>query len=356
MPLTCIEHVSVLGIAGSVPKQVVDSSAYTGLFPDLKTFDRVIKSTGIRQRRVLSEDKGSLELGIAAASHLLEELKVDRAEIDLVINVSQTTNFRQPGNAPLLQEALGLSRNTAAFDINIGCAGFVYGMSVAASMLKALSLGRVLLVVAEVPTRMVSAEDKITAHLFGDAGAAVLIERDQGAGPIYASLNTDGEGSKHLNIKGGGYLFPSSHETLSVADQADGTRRSAEHLYMDGLEVFKFTLKEVVSDIQDLMRFADVSLDQISHLILHQANQLILGHLAAKLAIDDQKVLISLDKFGNTSSVSIPLTIAHCLTSGLDSTQTNGIAVLSGYGSGLSWGSMIMDLKNTAICGVSEVS
>lgn len=356
MTVARVDNVTVLGIAGSIPKQIVDSSTYMRLFSDEKGFDRVFKSTGIRERRVLTNDKGSLELAIAAANHLLAQLEIDRCEIDIVINVSQTTNFRQPGNAPLLQNALGLSNNVAAFDINIGCAGFIYGMSVAASMLNALKVRKVLLVVAEVPTRMVSPEDKVTAHLFGDAGSALLIERDDQASPMYLSLHTDGSGSEYLNIKGGGYLFPSSRETVTLTERSDGTRRAAEHLYMDGLEVFKFTLREVISDVEDLMRFANLDLGQISHLVLHQANKMILDHLCKKLGIEETKVLTSIERFGNTSSASIPLTLAFCLSNNdKKSNLVRGLTILSGYGSGLSWGSMIMDLEHTAMCGICEV-
>ena len=356
MTIARIEGISVLGIAGSIPKQIVKSSTYRGLFPYINAFDRVIKSTGIQERRLLNKDKGSLELGIAAANRLMDKLKVDRAEIELVINVSQTTNYRQPGNAPLLQDALGLSSNVAAFDINIGCAGFVYGMSVAASMLNALKMRKVLLVIAEVPTRMVSSEDKVSAHLFGDAGAALVMERDTQASPMYISLHTDGSGSDYLNIKGGGYLIPSSHETVTVTELPDGTRRSAEHLHMDGLEVFKFTLREVVSDLEDLMRFANLNLSQINHLVLHQANKMIINHLCKKLGIEDTKVLTSIERFGNTSSTSIPLTLAFCLSNeDLESNLVRGLSMLSGYGSGLSWGSIIMDLERTAMCGICEI-
>jgi 3-oxoacyl-[acyl-carrier-protein] synthase-3 len=289
----------------------------------------------------------------AAADALLNDLQIDRSSIDLLVFVSQTPDYRMPATAITLQHRLGLPMSTAAFDVNLGCSGFVYGLSVVYSFMQQGAFKRALLLDGETRSRVYSAKDRKTAFLFGDAGVATLVERDERFGKSYFTLNSDGSRANLIMINAGGYRNPSSPDSLKekVVDEY-GNMRTDEQGYMNGADVFNFLIREVPKDIKNIFEKSGESLETIDHFVFHQANNYMNDYLVKKLKLDPAKVPSSIEKFGNTSSVSIPLTIATQLREQL---ATRKKLLLSGFGVGMSWASAIINTDNCHIGPLIEI-
>jgi 3-oxoacyl-[acyl-carrier-protein] synthase III len=206
---------------------------------------------------------------------------------------------------------------------------------------------RVLLLVGETFSKIVSKKDKVNAPLYGDAGTATLIEKGD-FGNAYFSLNSDGSGQDAIKIPAGCFRNPSTANNIVEKEMEDGNIRSEHNIYMDGMEVFNFTMRVVPKDVKTVLEFSGKSLEEIDHLVFHQANKFMTDFFAKKLKVPLEKVPYSLDKYGNVSSPTIPLTISSELNGNIE----NKTILMTGFGGGLSWGSAIADFKN---CHVSPV-
>jgi 3-oxoacyl-[acyl-carrier-protein] synthase III len=342
------ENVGIKALSAAVPKNIINNFEYTQYFPaeDVKM---VVEKTGVYQRRFAEPGTCSSDLCFAAAEKLFEDFNIPRNEIDLLVFVSQTPDYRMPATSIILQDRLQLEHTTIAFDLNLGCSGFIYGLSVVYAMMERSGLRKALLLDGETRSRIYSPKDRKTAFLFGDAGVAALIERNPAFGYSYFSLNSDGSKEDLIKMKAGGYRFPTSPETLKekVVDEY-GNIRSDEHGYMDGGDVFNFVIKEVPPDIDRVISLSGSSVSDIDYFVFHQANLFINTYLQKKLKLDPAKVPSTVGKFGNTSSVSIPLTIASELKGKLD----NSKILLSGFGVGMTWASCVI---NTRECLISDL-
>ena len=240
MAFLSYSNIGIAGIAACVPKHTIDNYHYTQYFPE-DVVRKVVDKIGIYERRFADEHTCASDLCYAAAERLIADLQVDKSEIDVLIFISQTPDYRMPATAFLLQERLGLPKTTMAFDLSLGCSAFLYGLSVGYSLLQQPHIRKVLLLDGETRSKVYSPKDRKTAFLFGDAGAAVLLERGEKYGKSYFSLNSDGSMADTIKIEGGGYRMPSSEETLRerVVDE-HGNIRSFEHGYMNGDDVFNF--------------------------------------------------------------------------------------------------------------------
>jgi 3-oxoacyl-[acyl-carrier-protein] synthase-3 len=342
-------NIGITGIAACVPKNTIDNYEYNQYF-DKENVKEIVDKIGIKERRFADADTCSSDLCFAAAQKLIEDLKIDKSEIDLLIFVSQTPDYRMPATSILLQDRLGLSKSTAAFDISLGCSAFIYGLSSVYAFMQTGSFRKALLLDGETRSRIYSPKDRKTAFLFGDGGVAAIIENGEQFGESYFSLNSDGSKESLIKINAGGYRNPSSFETVQerVVDEY-GNIRTEEHGYMSGADVFNFVLLEIPKDIKNLLKFSEKEPDEIDFFVFHQANSYMNNYLAKKLKLDIDKVPTCIDKFGNTSSVSIPLTIVSELQNNL---KYNKKMLLSGFGVGMSWASAII---NTANCHVSDI-
>jgi 3-oxoacyl-[acyl-carrier-protein] synthase III len=346
------EGVKISGISVCIPEQVVNNlESGLSIFSEVE-LRKTIGSIGVTMRHVAPPGICTSDLCFEAASSLLGELQVNRDEIDAVIFLSQTPDYRLPATACILQDRLGLGKKTIAFDVNLGCSGYIYGLSIAFSLINHISVSKVLLLVGDTSSKFVSALDKSSALLFGDAGTATLIESSKESKPVFCSLNSDGSGAKSLLIEGGGYRNQSSNATLIFAEQADKNIRSLENLFMDGCEIFNFTLREIPKDIQELLVYAGKTTEGVDLFFFHQANKFMIDFLAKKLKIPCDKYPLSLGTFGNTSSASIPLTIANSRES-FGSGPKN--IVLSGFGVGLSWGSMLIEIDGCKLLPIKTI-
>lgn len=343
------KNVGISGLAAAVPGNIIDNYKYTTYF-DAESVKDVVDKIGIKERRIADKDTCASDLCFAAAEKLLTDMNIDRTEIDLLIFVSQTPDYKMPATSIILQHRLNLSNSAIAFDINMGCSGFIYGLSTVYSYMQQHGFRKALLLDGETRSKVYSPKDRNTAFLFGDAGVAALIEKDEKYEESIFSLNSDGSRADLIMIHAGGYRNPSSIETLKekVIDE-HGNIRSDEQAYMNGPDVFNFLIREVPKDVKNTLEYAETDKESIDYFVFHQANDYINSYLAKKLKLDKDKIPMSIEKFGNTSSVSIPLTIATELQDKLDEKRK---VLLCGFGVGLSWATAILNFKN---CHISEL-
>jgi 3-oxoacyl-[acyl-carrier-protein] synthase-3 len=352
MAMLTYNGLGIAALSAAVPATIVNNYEYTQYFPKDEVRE-VIDKIGIFERRFADKDTCSSDLCYAAAEKLIADNGVDKKEIDLLIFISQTPDYRMPATSVILQHRLGLASTTMAFDINLGCSAFIYGLSVAYGLMQQPGIRKALVLDGETRSKVYSPKDRRTAFIFGDAGVAALIERNERFGQSYFSFNSDGGRQDLIKIPAGGYRNPSSEETLreKVVDEF-GNVRSDEHGYMNGGDVFNFVIKEIPTDIQNLFRYSGKSRDEIDFFVFHQANGFINGYLAKKLKLDTSKIPSTIEKFGNTSSVSVPLTIVSELKDQLNKRST---LFLSAFGVGMTWASAIVNLDACRISDIVEL-
>ena len=352
MALISFGGVGIMGMSAAVPKQIIKNYEYD-LYFKKEEIKELIDKIGVKERRFADEKTCSSDLCYAAAEKLIAGMNINRNEIDLLIFISQTPDYRMPATSVILQDRLKLPVSTITFDINLGCSAFLYGLSVAFSMINSGNIRKALILDGETRSKVYSLKDRKTAFLFGDAGVSALIEKNEKFGKSYFSLNSDGSRESLIKINAGGYRNMSSCETLKekVVDEY-GNVRSEEHGYMSGADVFNFVIREVPKDFNRLLEYADADISQIDYFIFHQANSYINGFLAKKLKLSEDKIPSTIEKFGNTSSVSIPLTIVSELK---DKLAGHKRLLLSGFGVGLTWGTAIVDVQDCFVSDIVEV-
>ena len=346
------KQIGITGVAASVPKQKIVNAECTGFFTP-KEVKSAIQKTGIAERRVADKKTCASDLCCAAAEALLEEMSIDRNEIDVLIFVSQTPDYRMPVTGTILQDRLGLAKTTAAFDINLGGSGYVYGLALAYSFAQQESIRKVLLLDGETRTKVYSSKDKVSGLLCGDGGSATIVEKIDHANPTYFSLNSDGAGSRIIWIKGGGYRHPSSAETLREKEHEDGSIRCDEQVAVDVAGFTDFALREIPADMVHIFEYAGEDYEGIDFYLLHQAAKFINDQIAKKMKIPQDKVPYSMHKFGNTSSVSIPLTMISEIRDKLQRDKNR--LFMSGFGAGLSWASAITSIDRCIIPKLVEI-
>ena len=344
--------VGITALAGAVPSTVIENYKYTQFFPEDQVRE-VVDKVGIFERRFADSKTCASDLCFAAAEKLFADNDVNRDEIDLLVFVSQTPDYRMPATSILLQHRLGLPSTTIAFDVNLGCSGFLYGLSIVYSFMESSGLKKALLLDGETRSKVYSPKDRRSAFLFGDGGVAALIERNEKFGDSYFSLNSDGSRGDLIKINGGGYRMPSSEETLRerVVDEF-GNIRNEEQGYMNGGDVFNFVIREIPRDIKKTLEWSGKEIQSLDYYVFHQANNFINSYLAKKLKLDVEKIPSTIAKYGNTSSVSVPLTIVDALQGKL---QGKKELLLSAFGVGMTWATAIMSFEDCKISNIVEV-
>lgn len=351
MALFSLDNLSLTGLACAVPKGIEYNKDYP--WPSEKEGERFIKKTGISQRRVAAENQTASDLCFAAAEALLKESSIPREEIDLVLFVSQTPDYKTPATAIELQNRLGLGKQCLAFDINLGCSGYVYGLATAGNFVSQGICRNALLLVGDVTSKDVSKTDKSVAPLFSDAGSATLLSHDKSAATAHFNLQSDGAGYEAIIIPDGGARNPYSPSSETVEEISEGISRAKKHMILEGLEIFNFTLREVSPNIKALQEFAELDFEKVDHFVFHQANHILNESIRKKLKLPEEKVPYSIFDYGNTSCATLPITMAHCLREELSSKDLS--LVLSGFGVGLSWGSVSLQTKALNCLPIIEV-
>ena len=352
MAIVKYRGVGISAMAASVPSHVVDNLKYTDYF-SAEQVKEVVEKVGIYERRFADEKTCSSDLCFAAAQKLIYDNNISREEIDLLVFVSQTPDYRMPATSVTLQHRLGLGNHCVAFDVNLGCSAFIYAMSVVYSMVSAGNIRKALILDGETRSKVYGPRDRRSAFIFGDAGVAALVEKDSKFGETTLSLNSDGSRADLIMIKAGGYRHMSSPETLveRVVDEY-GNMRSDEQGYMRGGDVFNFVIREVPRDIKRTMSEAGVSNDDVDYFCFHQANNFINAYIAKKMKLALSKIPHTIEKYGNTSSVSVPLTIVSELKEKLNGNKT---LMLSAFGVGMTWATGIVPFVDTKISDIVEV-
>lgn len=333
MPTFVINGVRLAGIAACVPGE--RSPVQGGAGPAPPELTKVIANTGVRARHLAPSNVCTSDLCATAAERILARLGWEKSSIDLLIFVTQTPDYVLPATACALHGRLGLAKSCAAFDVNLGCSGFVYGLSIVAAHIQAGAATRALLLVGDTISKVVSPEDRSVAYLFGDAGTATAIERKSGAAPIVFCNGSDGQGSEHLQIPAGMFRTRSSDATRVTRPRESGNLRSEEQLYMNGAEIFNFTIREVPVLVSGVLKAAGWREEEVDAFVLHQANRFMLDYLSKRMKLPPERVVLALEDFGNTSSASIPLAICDRLHERLQ--QSPAKLLLAGFGVGFSW-------------------
>lgn len=352
MAILSYEGVGITAMAGAIPRRVINNYKYTEYFP-VEQVKEVVDKVGVFERRFADSNTCSSDLCYAAAEILIQDNDIDRNEIDLLVFLSQTPDYRMPATSICLQERLGLSQSCIAFDIQLGCSGFCYALSVVYGMMQNKGIRKALILDGETRSKVYSPKDRRSAFIFGDGGIAALVERNEKFGKSWLSLNSDGSRSDLIMIKGGGYRYPSSVDTLSekVVDEY-GNIRSDEQGYMRGGDVFNFVIREIPRDIKKTLEFSGVDKELIDYIVFHQANNFINSYIAKKMKLDTDKIPHTIEKYGNTSSVSVPLTIVSELKDKLNGKKT---ILLSAFGVGMSWATGIIPFVDCKISDIVEV-
>lgn len=345
MANTKFKNVKVSGIVTVVPqieKSIDDEIELYG--GNEKQIERIKKAIGLDKRRVTDKETTSVDLCHQAANQLVEGLKINRSEIDGLIFVTQTPDHFQPSNAAIVHGRLGLEKNCASFDINLGCSGYVYGLWMAHMMVASGTCSKVLLLAGDTISKYVNPKDRATAPLFGDAGSATLIEKTDVDQEAFFSLHTDGTGQEFIKVPAGGFRCPSSPATAIATEDAEGNWRSQNDIYMNGGEVFNFSIKTEPAAITEILEYSQKTIDDIDHVVFHQANKYIITNIAKRLKLPlDKAPCDTVSKYGNQSSASIPSTINDALGELASSSKQQ--LVLSGFGVGLSWASAVVSVE-----------
>lgn len=305
--------------------------------------------TGISEYRKTHDKQTASDLGFVAAKKLLYEKNIDSKCIGAIIFVSHSPDYRRPATACVLHKRLELSKECVAFDMNLGCSAFVYGILAVCSLMQSSDINVALLVVAETISKIVYPMDRSTAMLFGDAGSAILLVKEEGSEEIQGLLRSDGSGYKAIIAPAGG--FRNMYASTEPMMWPDGNERTLYNTNMNGTDVFNFTISDVPKAIRDFFNHTNTCVENYDYFILHQANKFILKQLSKKLKIPEEKIPICLDHYGNTSAPDIPLTL--CDTFGhVQGTVIN--TLMCGFGVGLSWGVLSAKINTDSIIPVVE--
>jgi len=319
---------AITAIEYYLPERVVTNAELQAEFPGWE-IEKVAGKTGIQQRHVACPCECSSDLAFAAARKLFDSGRVSPADIDLVLLCTQSPDYFLPTTACILQHRLGIPTSAAAFDFNLGCSGFVYGLGIAKGMIETGQARRVLFVTAETYSKFVNPSDKSVRVLFGDGAAATLIEAVEAASPdLYIEppvWGTDGGGAENLIVPGGA--------AKSLMNSRNGS--SSCHLYMNGPEIFNFTSQRIPELVFEVLRRHGKSIEDVDLFVFHQASKMLLEHLRRKLRIPEVKFFTALEDCGNTVSSTIPIALKRAALAG--ALKSGATVLLAGFGVGYSW-------------------
>lgn len=323
-------NAAVTGVGHYAPEKVLTNHDLEKM---VDTNDEWIRSrTGIRERRILEDGKGSSFMGTKAVEMILNDKKIDPEEIDMIVVATVTPDMVFPNTACLIQESIG-AKNAWAMDVNGACTGYVYALATAAQFVESGRYKKVLVIGSDKMTAITDYTDRNNCILFGDAAAAVLLEpaEDERYGILDFILKSDGKGKDQLYMLGGGSLNPATHETVD---------KKMHYLYQDGRSVFKFAVVGMADIAEEILLKNNLTGEDIAYFIPHQANLRIIDAAAKRLKLDSSKVVINIDRYGNTTAATIPLGLSEVYhNNGL---KKGDYVLMSAFGAGFTWGSLLL--------------
>jgi len=336
MALATLNNVRFAGLASCVPKRVISNIEDCPVSLRQER-ERLVRNIGIEYRRICPEWQCFSDLALVAAEKLLDDLQWSRDEIDALIVVTQSPDYLIPSTAIILQDRLGLSNATIAYDVNLGCSAYPFGLHLVGSMIASGTIRKALLLVGDKCAT-------VKEPLFSDAGTATGLEFQEGAPPMYFGLNSDGSGYRAIMLPVGGHREPFEfHHGISSRDIHGQSHRPSD-LILDGLAVLSFSTQRVPVAVNELLNFAGKSVDDVDYFVFHQANRMINETIRKKLSLPSEKVPSTLYDFGNTSGASLPVTMTARIREALE--QSPKKLVFSGFGIGLSWGTCLLDIEH----------
>lgn len=338
-----IGGLSISAIASAIPKNSVDFSELAEKFGETE-IKRITASTGITKLRVAEKGVCTSDLCEAAARFLFEKLNADPQSFDGIVMASQTFDHIIPATSAILQNKLGLPKTAVAFDIRYGCSAYIYGIYQAAVLIASGSCKKVLVLAGDVISPTVNKYDKALKMVMGDAGSATVVEK--GNDTLAFKIMTDGAGYDRLIIPAGGSRYPSDENSKKETEKENGNIRSDENLYMDGMEIMNFCLREVPKTIDEVLELSEWKKEDVGIFALHQANKFIVDYLRKKMKVQPETVPVVVAEIGNTGPGTIPhlLSVEH---ERLISEKRLAKTVMCGFGVGFSWGAITADLSNT---------
>ncbi len=308
---------------------------------------------GYNTHRIVEENVSTSDLCIQGLNYLFENNYLQKDDIDALILITQSPDYFMPPTSNVIQGKLGLKNDMICFDINQGCAGYIIGLIQAFMLLDQDEINKVVLLNADIISRKVSKRDRNSNPLIGDGASVTIVEKSVKPNIIYGFLKMDGGGYDVLMIPAGGFKLPSSPETAIMNEDAAGNFRSLDHLVMKGDDVFNFVQREVPPMIEHLLDIAKINKQEVDYYMFHQPNKFMLNKLADKMEVPREKMPSNIvEKFGNASGVSIPTAITYNL--GKKLTKKAYLICLSGFGVGLTWASIILNIKNLDFCEIID--
>lgn len=307
-----------------------------------------MEKTGIESRAIAGNDECASDLGTRAAKKIFDSGKWKPADIDFLLFCTQSPDYFLPTTACKIHRDLGLSPHCGALDFNLGCSGFIYGLSLAKGLIAGGIAQRVLLITADTYSKYIHPLDKSVRAIFGDGAAATLIGASEESGIEEFVLGTDGTGIPNLIVPAGGQRIPCTPNTAQEHTDASGNTRSQNHLYMSGGEIFNFTIAAVPQLLTEVLKKNNKTMEKIDYFVFHQANRYMLEHLRKKSGIPSEKFCINMKDYGNTVSASIPMALQAAIIDKL--IHLSDTICLIGFGVGYSWGGVTIRLTEEVTC------
>lgn len=325
----------IKAISYYLPCNVLTNAELVKAFPEWDV-EKVVSKIGINQRHIAGTNETSVDMAVKAAEKVFKESGIDRKDIDFILFCTQSPDYLLPTSACLIQEKLGLSTSCGALDFNLGCSGYVYGLSLAKGLIVANIAQNVLLLTSESYSKYLHPKDKSNRAIFGDAASATILSTTGVAEILNFSLGTDGRGAENLILKTGGQRYPKLSNECVISD--DGNLKPSDYLYMNGSEIFNFTLDSVPDMVFNAMQKNGLTKTDVDLFVFHQANKYMLNYLRKKMKIDEDRFYYFMEEVGNTVSSTIPIALVEAAKEN----RLHGNVLIAGFGVGYSWGGTIL--------------
>jgi 3-oxoacyl-[acyl-carrier-protein] synthase-3 len=336
-------NIHITRIATILPENILELASFAAEYGEAEV-NKIMRTTGIKRIHYVASHVTSSDLCEQLAKKILSENETLRHEIEGLVFVSQTPDYRLPQTSNILQHKLGLTTETVCFDMPLGCSGYIYGLFQAALLIEAGACKKVMVLAGDTTTKMLSKKDRTVTMVFGDAASVTLVEK--GNKPAGFIIRSDGAGAGDLIVPAGGYRIPSCEATRQMQEYEGNIFRSQEDLFMDGMQILNFSLRVVPTVISDTLELMSWQEGEIDCFVLHQANEFMVNYLRKKMKLSAEKVPVAVEDYGNTGPASIPLTLCHHFG---HNSATPRKTMMCGFGVGLSWGTCCTDLSETQI-------
>ena len=350
MALLKFENVGLRAISATVPHTIVKTHSLTEYYTE-EEIEKFIAATGVEERRFVEANQCASDLCYKSACQIFDETNINREDIDALFFISQTPDYKIPGTSIIMQDRLGLRKDTLVYDVNMSCSGFIHGLLMGFTFLQLPNMNNIMIMVGDTLSKMISLRDKGTGKLLGDAGTVSVVSKGEHFGESWFSMKTEGDNIETVIVKAGGSRIPSSPDTLKMQEWGDGSIRSLEQIIMVGDDVFSFAISVLPRDIKRLLEFAGKNIEEIDFYAFHQANNFMSNYVAKKAKANPDKILHSIQKYGNTAGTSIPL----CLVENRKKIKPFSSILMNAIGAGFAYGTVLLNIGDCKILALQEL-